>query len=388
MPVKKLAALLLCLIIAGTGAYLIQAQPDVIVYAAQMPSSAEKLSENGRKAEDSDLLLALKKLEKDMKSGQWPAWSLNGIKEGAALFSDRGDSVNARLCGLYGSLLAGGEWLVRFGRMLYPEEVQSGARVAVIDEGLAIKLFFSGDAVGRRLTIGQESFQVVGVLRAARMPGDRDAFSAYVPLCALEKQAYQTDIGIVTANGGTMSALQKAAEGALPGGTAQDLKKEKYRAMLPARLCGAAAGFAILLWLARLLLGVGKRRAAALKARARMEYVRRLMPRAIMEGLLGALCLAAMAAGVYMLLTAAIEPLYVFPEWVPAVPVEPAEIIKTFWTLRANESALIEYRSPELLSLRFLRGVMTVGCVPAMLLIFSLIPKKQKTRDVQDGTAQ
>ena len=78
------------------------------------------------------------------------------------------------------------------------------------------------------------------------------------------------------------------------------------------------------------------------------------------------------AAVLAWLFTRLVEPVYTFPEWVPAVLVEPKDIQTAFWNVWQTSATVVEYRTPELLRLRFLREVMAWSCGAAALLIGSL----------------
>ena len=86
------------------------------------------------------------------------------------------------------------------------------------------------------------------------------------------------------------------------------------------------------------------------------------------SALMGVACAAALA----WLFTRLVEPVYTFPEWVPAVLVEPKDIQTAFWNVWQTSATVVEYRTPELLRLRFLREVMAWSCGAAALLIGSL----------------
>ena len=88
--------------------------------------------------------------------------------------------------------------------------------------------------------------------------------------------------------------------------------------------------------------------------------------------LLLALGYVACAAALAWLFTRLVEPVYTFPEWVPAVLVEPKDIQTAFWNVWQTSATVVEYRTPELLRLRFLREVMAWSCGACALLIGSL----------------
>ena len=82
-----------------------------------------------------------------------------------------------------------------------------------------------------------------------------------------------------------------------------------------------------------------------------------------------ALLYALNLAAIFFLLQELIAPVYIFPEWVPAILVEPKEIEKTFWTLRAQQTGLVALRTPQVLRLHFLHRVMTAACALAAVLL-------------------
>src|SRR5699024_12556269 len=75
-----------------------------------------------------------------------------------------------------------------------------------------------------------------------------------------------------------------------------------------------------------------------------------------------------------------VEPVYTFPEWVPAVLVEPKDIQTAFWNVWQTSATVVEYRTPELLRLRFLREVMAWSCGAVALLLGSLAGDRKSTR--------
>ena len=76
-----------------------------------------------------------------------------------------------------------------------------------------------------------------------------------------------------------------------------------------------------------------------------------------------------MLARLFVLL---VEPVYTFPEWVPAILVEPKDIQAAFWNVWQKPAAAAEWRTPELLRLRFYRELMGWSAGAAALLTGSL----------------
>ena len=86
----------------------------------------------------------------------------------ATLSTEQGGSASAELTTVYGALHTLVPGVLLSGRLLYQEEVDAGAKVAVLDEGLAIALFRQGDPV-----VAGEQRQASGVEAAlACLPAD------------------------------------------------------------------------------------------------------------------------------------------------------------------------------------------------------------------------
>ena len=69
-------------------------------------------------------------------------------------------------------------------------------------------------------------------------------------------------------------------------------------------------------------------------------------------------CVAALA-GLFVVL---IQPVFTFPEWVPAVLVEPKDIAAAFWNVWQDTATVMELRTPELLRARFYSRLMGWAC--------------------------
>ena len=66
--------------------------------------------------------------------------------------------------GIHDQYFAVRDWPLAEGRELTPQEVMSGARVAILGRTVAEKLFGAGDPVGATIRIRNVPFQVIGVL--------------------------------------------------------------------------------------------------------------------------------------------------------------------------------------------------------------------------------
>ena len=115
------------------------------------------------------------------------------------------------------------------------------------------------------------------------------------------------------------------------------------------------------------------------------EKLKTRYPRQMMGTLLGrsagALLLAAgtIAAGAALTVWA-VQPMLVFPEWVPEVLVEPEAIARRFWELTAAAASPLRFTTPETAEIRLWGGVLRWGIVLTLLgFLLDRTPNKRKT---------
>lgn len=388
MSIRRAAALVLLAACILALVLSISSAPDLFVYnllspkaeAPQEQAPPAEGEEDGEEKAPKELPLSalgslLKRLDSVLEelSTAVKAYGVVALTPKYAFTDGEQGSGSGGLEGIWGPAGLAPRKTLSSGRHLYPEEIESGARVAVIDEGLALAVYRVGDPLGRKLVIGGQPFEIVGVTRYSRHPGDLEESWAQVPLKALDQLHVQTLMLSVQmkpiAGAGAYAALSQAMTQWQDGGSFDSLPKERYRALLPLRylLCAVALmAVGITMKLARrytLRLWHGGRR------RLQSSYAERLLPEFIGRGLLIALMYAFNLFLIFLILQEMIAPVYVFPEWVPTVLVEPKEIQKTFWTLRAQQTSLLALRTPELLRLQFLLRLMGVACLSFGILL-------------------
>ena len=78
-----------------------------------------------------------------------------------------------------------------------------------------------------------------------------------------------------------------------------------------------------------------------------------------------------------------IEPVYTFPEWIPAVLVEWEEIANAFWKCWQTPATLMELRSPEFMRLRFF-GLMIQLASAACGITLALLYGRLRTREERE----
>jgi len=383
MSIRRAAALLLVALLIAFLAFRTQGFPPLFQYvlappapAAPQTQDAAQPTEDGEaehRQEEEEAVSPLFALLKDLggQLGDIPntalAWAASLSAPRTMLSAGENLSKEARLVGLYGAAQILGRPPVLSGRMLYPEELERGAPSAVIDEKLAVDLFRTSDPTGREMRIQQQTFTVVGVMRHARTPGEQEAYSAYVPLGAMEDAGVAGKVLTVSVLPAQGSGARTVISGILsswqPEGVLHSLLKEQYRAILPLRwlLCALAA----------VLLSLAFRMAARLSAgmlrghRRDLEtrYPLNLLPKAVLRALLVFLVFALLVFAAFLLFQEIIHPVYVFPEWVPPVLVEWTDIRATFWNNVTASTAPVVLRTPEIMTLAFYRGALTAACV-------------------------
>ena len=382
MSVKRAAVILLLAVCIGALVSSLGSVPEIFEYNILSPKAVkagpsddhESIVESGASPEEkrSELEEILTDLGKRMSelSGVMTAWGVVAYAPETPLAGE--GTGSALLKGLWGAKLHPDSVLTE-GRQLYLEEIEQGAVAAVIDERLAIELYRTGDSIGRSLTIGEEEFKVVGVTRNSRTTGDREASSVLVPLKAIDRAGIQTRMLSVVmmprAGAGAYAALSKAMADWHSGGDFYSLSKEVYRARLPLRLMLCAFGAMAVTVSLKLTYRASQSIIRGGKKRLESRYAARMLPELSLRALAIFTMYAANAAAIALILQALLAPVYIFPEWVPANPVDPVKILDTFWHLRESETGLLSMRSPELLRLSFLRRLMSICCAGLFFLL-------------------
>lgn len=302
------------------------------------------------------------------------AWALNGfIQEAAIKTEDR--SARGRIS-MYGTgALALMDEALLHGRMFTDDELASGVPVALLDEQLALALFSEVDVAGRSFTLGGMTFRVIGVVCHTRQVGDAADCGVHIPLLSgLQPEALVVEaeplpgVGAGVSFSGVCSLWRS-------GGTFIDLGKEAVGATLWARGLGFMAGAALLV---KGIQGLNRRVQAVIahfRRKLQRHYAMQLLPQMIGAALLLILGYGAIAGLAALLGDFLLQVVYAYPECVPAVPVEWAEISRTFWQVQQSLSGFRELRTPELLRLRYLAGVIRL-CSAGVAILLCLCTRR------------
>ena len=287
-----------------------------------------------------------------------------------------GDSICAGESSLTATLYAVGDgWFEVYpqylteGRLIGSDEQAEGSKVIVLDAELAFKLFGAEEAVGRKVTLEGEEYEVIGLIRHRRSVGEMDEYTAYVPLLAATNIQFETvQVGAkpIAHTGASVMFENAMTNSFISGGCFYNIEKEAMRATMILRLFALVAG---MYWLMRLLQwmnGVVERLIEHFKERLSQRYMHELIWRLLIDIALCLLAYAAWIGLVYLLLNFSIQPLYQFTEWVPENLVEWKAWKNVFWNLMRSQDRLVSVSTRTLAEVRFY-GVLTRWGAVALL---------------------
>lgn len=320
-------------------------------------------------------------------SGNVSAYTLTGIVDQQSFQSDIGNGAQGRLELLGENSFTLRPKYLRYGRLFFPEELEQGADVMLLDEQLALLLFNIGDPLERTVTLAGKEYRVIGIVRHQKQVGDLTDAGAYVPLASVASLELTVDALMVSAEPiagtGASVAFKSAMDSWQSGGNMIDLGKESMGAKLWLRLLLFLSGMTLTLRAVRFL---NRRVHDALrddKERLKSSYAIRLMPRFTGQALVLGVGYLLCAGVVALLMQYLIEPVYTFPEWIPAVLVEWEEIATAFWKCWQTPATLVELRSPEFMRLRFF-GLMIQLASAACGVTLALLYGRLRTREERE----
>lgn len=357
-----LMALGACMALAALG--MLSRTPGVLQYCATAPAPGEK-GESYRKLNDD-----ARKLDASMKDAL--AWVAAGGAASSVSVSAGGKSAEAALWAVGEGWLEVYPRFLTQGRRIGESELQSGARVAMLDADLAFQLFGEELPENAAVKLDDVEFRVVGAVRHAgssfggRGVGDAQRYDIYIPLLAAGGAEFPLEAVTLSAqptgNGaGAAQLFEEAAGQWRSGGELVNLKKEAMRRTILPRIMLLIAGLYAIVGLFRRMTDLAARRIEAFKADLSQSYFKALIPQLL--GLIGLILLGygALIALTYLLLVFSAQPLYVFTEWVPENIVEWSSISKVFWSLTADAARLVRVGTRELRVVEFWGGLARWG---------------------------
>lgn len=322
-----------------------------------------------------DWVARLQERTEEWDSTTMERWTIGGVSEAMNVSGGDGSaSARVELVGIYGFQVR--PKLLRYGRLPYEEELKSGRKVAVLDEDLALALFRVADPVGREISVGGVTFQVIGIARHSKHVGEYQEYSVYLPLNAVIDTTFPVDALLVEAipraGTGASVSFQSVVEQWQTGGTVYDLGKQGMSATLWLRLLIFVVGMTVTLRLIAYLNGRVRHYGKHYRQRLEEKYAISLMPELSGAILLFVIGYGAVAGLLVVLLSYVIEPVYTFPEWIPTILVEWDDIAAAFWHVWQDTAVMHEMRTMEILRLRWL-ALLVQGCSAGLAVLLGMM---------------
>jgi len=349
-------ALLLGMLLLVPGCLLLWTLPDHCEYAF-LP---EKVSD-----ESYEFTQQLTSLQTAMEGIPWTA----AVRaQHAAVSSPLGASV---LTTVYA--VSAGYFEVRFhpltaGYPISAQEVSDALPSAVISEQTAQALFPGMDPIGQTLSADDLTLTVTGVAKAAAL-GETDANLIWIPLSLADRSALTPasfEVIIPSVSAQVKAQARTALTAWRSGGTWHDSSRLRTAALLPLLAVGLLAGFFLWRMLLRFLFSLVQRRWQMAQDCLQHNYIKKAWGRLLLLFLpvLGVFALLLISA--YGLLSLAAIPLYVFPDWIPETPVDPASIGATLQSLMTSSAAAAQYQTRLSTVAEWSRGLIIAGTLLAL----------------------
>jgi hypothetical protein len=313
------------------------------------------------------------------------AWTMGGVIQSTTITDTKGEtSSDARIDLLGENAFTVHPRYLLYGRTFYDEELKNGDKVVMLDEQLALKLYSVADPIDRTVMINNEEYRIVGIVRHTKQVGDYMDMGAYIPLMSLMSQNVKPTAIVVEATpisgAGANVTFTNAMKEWKSGGTVIDLGKETMAATLWLRFLIFLAGFVVTLRVIKRLNQEVTIYHKKYHASLQNVYAIHLMPQLVGHIVLYAIGYALCAGALALLINYLITPVYTFTEWVPTVLVEWDDITTAFWNVWQTSATTIEFRTPELLRLRFFTVVLQ-ACTACVGLIVALIYGKNRSQE-------
>ena len=352
--------------------------PNLLQYAVSAPMPVEVAADDGD--ENANTTIDYTKFKLRLEAFSTAAkeldavidrWTIDASAAGVSLGSDAELGAQARLAAVGENYFSLYPRFLLSGRLPDQDELKYGENVIVLDQQLAIKLFAVSAPIDRVVKIGELKYTVIGVARHGRSVGEHDLYSAYIPLSQAIKDGIAFDTMTVSAHPipktGAAFSFEAAMTQAVERGQMYDVKKEAMRAQMGIRMVFSMLGAWLLIVCLRKLNGWIGARFRAYRSRLGREYVRDLFGGITGTALASVIGYAVILSALSALCVFAIEPAYIFPEWIPPVIVEMADIQSTFWGLITRQSQTVMYSTIEVKQIEFWGFVMRCGMTLAFV---------------------
>jgi len=253
------------------------------------------------------------------------------------------------------------------GRPIDRIDAEKKAKVIVLDEKIAFSLFIDKDPLGETVKFDDGTeLEVVGIAQHSRRIGETGLYAAWVPLDLITN----SELMVLSAHSTSMNMFamfRTQAQSYYTGGTAISLTKEKNRAILPLLLVFVVVAFWLLKRWMGWLTGYCRIQIEKVKAEGKRRYLMKLLPYAAGQLLPMLLLIVVTVAAYFALAVVVINPIRIFPEWLPETLGEYTSWIERFWTLVGTSAQPVTMKTPELTEVQFWSNLILWGTILIVL---------------------
>ena len=315
----------------------------------------------------SALLEHLDTMRESLKDS-FPGITLHAQKSGQALTYGDGASQNDVVV-----YAVGPNWYEVYpmqmaaGRPVTAPDSRQNAKVIVLDRETAFLFFGEGDPIGKTVSLDGNALEVIGVAEHNRRIGETDLHAAWVPLGTIKGS-----LMVVSAPLAKASSLMKVFESAAAenfdknqdkNGTLISTARETVGQTMMLRI--TAVIFAV--WLLKkwitVLSGIWRAAAERIRVKSKQWYPLRMIPYGAAQMLLPILLTALTIGAAYLIAIFAVNPAYVYPEWIPESLGDFSKWTARFWNLSGEAAKTVQMQTPELAEARFWGGLTQWGTV-------------------------
>lgn len=338
--VSLLSILGLCLVVLGYG--LTMCVDDMFQYI--LPISAVKTGS------DDNLKLYYEANERMQSLRESiPVYSIARRGQNLTMKGEGGQSTETTLYAVgQGYFELYHEHLLR-GRLISETDVNKGKNVVVLDDGAELVLFKGDSALEKTVYIDGIEMQVVGIIDGKRRLGEAGEPLVYVPITSSYKNGIKTDTMEITAMGVDNTSSPVILENTLKSwcssGSFYNLSKLKMGAMLPVRWIIVFLGIKTLLVLVRRANRWVAKQIEMFRNELQRSYFLQILGRVIWKMIVALIAYCILAMGMFGIVRIAVQPMYVFGEWIPESIVELTSIVDCIWNQIETKSVSIECAS-------------------------------------------
>lgn len=338
--VGLLSILGLCLVVLGYG--LTMCVDDMFQYI--LPISAVEPGNN-------DNLKMYYEADERMQSlrESLPVYTIAGREQNLTVRGEGGQSTETTLYAVgKGYFELYHEHLLR-GRLISETDVNKGKNVVVLDDEAELVLFKGDSALEKTVYIDGIEMQVVGIIDGKRRLGEVGEHLVYVPITSSYKNGIKTDTMEITAMGVDNTSSPVIMENTLKSwcssGSFYNLYKLKMGVTLPVRWIIVFLGIKTLLVLVRRANRWVAKQIEMFRNELQRCYFLQILGRVIWKMIVALIAYCILAMGMFGIVRIAVQPMYVFGEWIPESIVELTSIIDCIWNQIEADSVSIECAS-------------------------------------------